>query len=95
MIIMTIPVNNSDSVINTVRDRVREVVLRVLGDAQNLNNSITIDTPFASLGADSCDQLLILIGLEDAFKITIEDECVQQVLSINDCVSLLSRYKIL
>ena len=68
-------------------DKIREIVARVL----NLDvEDVTPDKAFAEdLDADSLDIAEIVIAIEDEFGITVPDEALEKVVTVQDACDLL------
>ena len=77
---------------STVFERVKKVTIAQLGLTEN---EVTPDSNFAAdLGADSLDQVELMMALEEEFskagkKITIPDEESEKMLSVQDAVDFL------
>ena len=65
-------------------EKIRAIIAEVLNiDA----DSITEDTTFVDdLGADSLDIFQIIMGIEDAFDIEIENEDAEKIATVGDAV---------
>jgi acyl carrier protein len=61
-------------------------ILRVDKDAITRKSSIKED-----LGADSLDQVTLLMALEDEFKEEISDDDAKQLVTVGDTVSFITR----
>ncbi|KAL9266786.1 Acyl carrier protein 1, chloroplastic-like protein [Drosera capensis] len=53
------------------------------------DTAVTADSKFASLGADSLDTVEIVMGLEEEFGITVEEESAQSIATIQDAANLI------
>ncbi len=51
--------------------------------------SISEDTRFADLGADSFDLLELVTAFEDEFGLTMDDEALAQIETVSDAVSAI------
>ncbi len=51
--------------------------------------AVTGDTTLADLGADSLDQVEIVMGLEEEFGISIEEERAQNITKVQDAADLI------
>lgn len=68
----------------TVSERVIKVIAEKMGVEKE---KITPETTFVNdLGADSLDQVELVMGLEDEFSITIPDEDAQKIQSVGSAV---------
>ena len=64
-------------------ERVKKVVVDSLGvDA----DEVTADASFVDLGADSLDQVELIMAFEDAFEIEIPDEVAEKIVTVEDAV---------
>ena len=53
---------------------------------------VTMDTTFTEdLGADSLDVFQILMGVEEAFDIEIQEEDAEQIVSVGDAVEAIRK----
>ena len=65
-------------------EKVKEITIDVLGSNED---DVTLDTKFIDdLGADSLDIYQIIVGIEDAFDVEIEDEDVEKITTVGDAV---------
>ena len=60
----------------------------IIADVLNANeNDITMETTFVDdLGADSLDVFQIIMGIEEAFEIEIENEDAEKIVTVGDAV---------
>lgn len=72
----------------SIEDRIKEIVAEQLGVEVS---AVTADSTFASLGADSLDQVELVMALEDEFKIEISDAEAETVNSIEKAIELVSK----
>ena len=65
-------------------EKLKEIIIDVL----NVNeNDITMETTFVDdLGADSLDVFQIIMGIEEAFDIEIENEDAEKIVTVGDAV---------
>ena len=65
-------------------EKLQEIIAEVLNvDA----DEITMDTTFVDdLGADSLDVFQIIMGIEEAFDIEIENESAEKIVTVGDAV---------
>ena len=65
-------------------EKLKEIIVDVLGCNED---EITMDTTFVEdLGADSLDIFQIIMGIEDAFDIEIENEDAEKISTVGDAV---------
>ncbi|GMN46486.1 hypothetical protein TIFTF001_015679 [Ficus carica] len=69
--------------------KVSEIVKKQLA----LPDDSTVDgeSKFAALGADSLDTVEIVMGLEEAFGITVEEESAQSIATVQDAADLIEK----
>ncbi|HTP43218.1 MAG TPA: acyl carrier protein [Candidatus Acidoferrum sp.] len=68
-------------------DAVAEKVIATLASVKRIPaDKISIDTPLQELGIDSLDVFTLLFELENAFKISIPDDDVRSIRTVNDIV---------
>lgn len=53
-------------------------------------DSITMDTKFEDLGADSLDLVEMVMALEEEFDIQIDDEEVEKIATVGDVVNYIT-----
>ena len=65
-----------------------EKLKKIIVDVMGCNpDEITMDTTFVDdLGADSLDIFQIIMGIEDAFDIEIENEDAEKIATVGDAV---------
>lgn len=65
-------------------EKLKEIIVDVMGCN---GDEITTDTTFVDeLGADSLDIFQIIMGIEDAFDIEIENEDAEKIVTVGDAV---------
>lgn len=65
-------------------EKIREIIVDVLGCSED---DVTLDTTFVDdLGADSLDIFQIIMGIEDAFDIEIDNEEAEKIATVGDAV---------
>ena len=65
-------------------EKLKEIIVDVLGCNEE---DITAETTFVDdLGADSLDLFQIIMGIEDAFDIEIENEDAEKITTVGDAV---------
>ncbi|MFS7987641.1 putative Acyl carrier protein (ACP) [Helianthus anomalus] len=53
--------------------------------------SVSGESKFAALGADSLDTVEIVLGLEEEFGITVEEESAQNIAMVQDAADLIEK----
>ncbi|KAH7296241.1 hypothetical protein KP509_26G015200 [Ceratopteris richardii] len=69
-------------------EKVLDIVARQLS-ASSVN--ITSDSKFSDIGADSLDQVEIVMALEEEFNIEIEDGGAESIVTVQDAADLIQR----
>lgn len=65
-------------------EKLREIIVDVLAVNEN---DITMETTFVDdLGADSLDVFQIIMGIEEAFEIEIENDDAEKIVTVGDAV---------
>ena len=65
-------------------EKLKEIIIDVLNANEN---DITMETTFVDdLGADSLDVFQIIMGIEEAFEIEIENEDAEKIVTVGDAV---------
>ena len=65
-------------------EKLKEIIVDVLAVNEN---DITMETTFVDdLGADSLDVFQIIMGIEEAFEIEIENEDAEKIVTVGDAV---------
>ena len=65
-------------------EKLKDIIVDVMGRNPD---EITMDTTFVDdLGADSLDIFQIIMGIEDAFDIEIENEDAEKIATVGDAV---------
>ena len=65
-------------------EKLKDIIVDVMGSNPD---EITMDTTFVDdLGADSLDIFQIIMGIEDAFDIEIENEDAEKIATVGDAV---------
>lgn len=71
---------------------VRDTVLKTIADHLGLNTAeIKDDSDFESLGADSLDQVEIVMALEERFEIYIDDKDADQADTVGKVIAIVER----
>jgi acyl carrier protein len=69
-------------------DAVTEKVIATLASVKRIPaDNITLDTNLQDLGIDSLDVFSLLFELENAFKVSIPDDDVRSIRTVNDIVT--------
>ncbi len=55
------------------------------------DSTVTGESKFAALGADSLDTVEIVMGLEEEFGISVEEESAQGILTVQDAAELIEK----
>ncbi|XP_071705470.1 acyl carrier protein 1, chloroplastic-like [Rutidosis leptorrhynchoides] len=55
------------------------------------DSAVTGESKFASLGADSLDTVEIVMGLEEEFGISVEEESAQTITTVQDAADLIEK----
>ena len=71
-----------------VEETVKEIVTRIV---RKPDIDFTPTTTFKDLEADSLDIVQILVALEDAYNIEIQDEDLQEVSNMGDFIAYIER----
>ncbi|KAK1410691.1 hypothetical protein QVD17_37230 [Tagetes erecta] len=70
-------------------DKVCSIVRKQLAVKDDVE--VTGETKFATLGADSLDTVEIVMGLEEEFGITVEEESAQSIATVQDAADLIEK----
>src|SRR5271156_4210315 len=71
----------------SMSDAVAEKVISTLASVKRIPaEKITLETPLQELGIDSLDVFTLLFELENSFKISIPDDDVRSIRTVNDVV---------
>lgn len=70
-------------------EKVCEIVRKQL--ALPADSSVTGESKFAALGADSLDTVEIVMGLEEEFGISVEEESAQSIATVQDAADLIEK----
>ncbi|KAI3921025.1 hypothetical protein MKX01_036004 [Papaver californicum] len=70
-------------------DKVCEIVRKQL--ALPADSAVTGESKFSTLGADSLDTVEIVMGLEEAFDISVEEESAQTIATVQDAADLIEK----
>lgn len=69
--------------------KVCEIVKNQLAVAEEA--VVTGETKFVDLGADSLDTVEIVMGLEEAFQITVDESSAQVIQTVEDAAALIDK----
>uniref|UniRef100_A0ACD6AC83 Uncharacterized protein n=1 Tax=Avena sativa TaxID=4498 RepID=A0ACD6AC83_AVESA len=70
-------------------DKVCGIVKKQL--AVDVDTPVKGETKFADLGADSLDTVEIVMGLEEAFGITVDETSAQEIRTVEDAATLIDK----
>ncbi|XP_039050413.1 acyl carrier protein 1, chloroplastic-like isoform X2 [Hibiscus syriacus] len=70
-------------------DKVCSIVRKQL--ALPKDSPVTGESKFSALGADSLDTVEIVMGLEEEFGISVEEESAQHILTVQDAADLIEK----
>ncbi len=74
-----------------VEAKVKKIVASHLGAAED---KITLDSSFVDdLGADSLDQVELVMAFEEEFGIEIPDEAAEKIVKVSDAVNFVNSAK--
>lgn len=66
------------------------VVMNVIAEQMNISaDTLTSDTVFADLGADSLDLFQIISALEEAFDMEFENDEAEKIKTIGDAIAYI------
>ena len=54
-------------------------------------SSVTGESKFAALGADSLDTVEIVMGLEEEFGISVEEESAQSITTVQEAAAMIDK----
>lgn len=73
---------------NTTEDRVKKVIAEQLGVEPS---AVTDEKAFvADLGADSLDEIELVMGIEDEFEIEIPDDDAEKIKTVKEAVDYVT-----
>ncbi|CAN6302720.1 unnamed protein product [Urochloa humidicola] len=55
------------------------------------DSTVTGETKFVDLGADSLDTVEIVMGLEEAFQISVDESSAQEIQTVGDAAALIDK----
>lgn len=72
-----------------------EKLARIIAEVLNVpEEEITMETTFVDdLGADSLDLYQIILGVEEEFNLDLEEENLEEIVSVGDAVRLIGSAK--
>ncbi|XP_047313846.1 acyl carrier protein 1, chloroplastic-like isoform X1 [Impatiens glandulifera] len=70
-------------------DKVCKIVRKQL--ALSDDTSVTGESKFVALGADSLDTVEVVMGIEEEFGISVEEESAQTIVSVQDAADLVEK----
>ncbi|MFH1188031.1 MAG: acyl carrier protein [bacterium] len=71
----------------SIQARVKEIITEQLGVDEK---EVKLDASFVDLGADSLDNVELVMGLEAEFDIEISDEDAEKILTVGDAVNYIT-----
>ena len=71
---------------------IEEHIRKVLKEYLELEKDFSLDTPLRELGADSLDEVEIVMQFEDDFGFEVCDEEIEALKTVNDIVELVKRH---
>jgi acyl carrier protein len=72
---------------NNLEQKIRDIIVEQLGVAQE---KVETEASFVDdLGADSLDQVELIMAIEEAFEIEIPDEDAEKMLRVKDAIDYL------
>jgi acyl carrier protein len=75
---------------NNLEQKIRDIIVEQLGVAPE---KVEADASFVDdLGADSLDQVELIMAIEEAFEIEIPDEDAEKMLRVSDAVNYLKTH---
>ncbi|KAG5232561.1 acyl carrier protein [Salix suchowensis] len=74
---------------NKTIDKVCEIVKKQLALSDEI--PVSGESKFSTLGADSLDTVEIVMGLEEAFGISVEEESAQSIATVQDAADLIEK----
>ncbi|XP_047338354.1 acyl carrier protein 1, chloroplastic-like [Impatiens glandulifera] len=68
-------------------------VCKIVKDQLALSDDIVVsaESTFAGLGADSLDTVEIVMGIEEAFGVSVEEESAQSITTVQDAADLVEK----
>ena len=74
-----------------IEEKVKGIIVEQLGVEES---EVTPTASFADdLGADSLDQVELVMALEEAFKIEISDEDAEKIKTVQDAITYITSHK--
>jgi acyl carrier protein len=75
---------------NNLEQKIRDIIVEQLGVAPE---KVETDASFVDdLGADSLDQVELIMAIEEAFEIEIPDEDAEKMLRVKDAIDYLKTH---
>lgn len=73
-----------------IADRVKKIVVEQLGvDAGKVTDTASF---IDDLGADSLDQVELVMAFEEEFNVEIPDDAAEKILTVNDAIEYISSH---
>ena len=74
---------------SSIEDRVKKIVIEQLGVKED---EVTANASFVDdLGADSLDQVELVMAFEEEFGVEIPDDAAETIVTVGDAVKFLSK----
>lgn len=70
-------------------EKVCEIVKNQLALPED--TTVTGETKFVDIGADSLDTVEIVMGLEEAFQISVDESSAQEIQTVEDAAALIDK----
>lgn len=76
------------------RQETTDKIVAIVADVLKADSkSVTGDTSFQSLGADSLDMMELQMKIEEAFEVTIPDDSNMEISTVNQAVDAIMSYQ--
>jgi acyl carrier protein len=72
-----------------IQERVKSIIIEQLGVDEE---KVTLDATFADLGADSLDQVELIMAFEEEFGIEIPDEAASKIQTVREAVEFIQQH---
>lgn len=76
------------------RQEITQKVIEILADVLKIDpKTITAESSFEALGADSLDMMELIMKIEEAFDVTISDEATVTITTVGQAIDALQNLK--